>query len=210
MPPPAPTAANCLWSPTSSSFAPTLSTCLWMAARAGLSVIADSSTTTRSPARSRPALVVADRLRVPAASAGGEPVLGGQPARHIAGGEPLAARTSERGFDSVASPNTRPAWSPRRSGSVQARARAPTTNDLPVPAGPMRVSTRAPEVSTPRTADAWSTPSSMPCARSWCRNRCATSRGSAAASAWVRARGHEESFGAEVVGVQYSCAPEDW
>ena len=53
-------------------------------------------------------------------------------------------------------------WPPHRAGSCHAFASAPTTNDFPVPAGPTSVSTFTPEVRMPRTAAAWSAPSSIP------------------------------------------------
>jgi len=86
----------------------------------------------------------------------------------------------------VARPNTRRDVPPEvvslcGAGSVQPWAIAPTTNDFPVPAGPTSDSTRAPEVSTPWTTAAWSTPSSTPEARRPSRNQAATGCGSAAA-----------------------------
>ena len=76
----------------------------------------------------------------------------------------------------------------------------PTTKLLPVPAGPTRVSTRAPEVSTPRTAAAWSTPSSTPGLRGAAsRNRSAIAarrRGGVAAAGG----GGHGAFGVDVVG----------
>ncbi len=52
MAPPAPTAASWRWSPTSSSFAFAALQTVWIWARSAVLAIADSSTTTRSPARS--------------------------------------------------------------------------------------------------------------------------------------------------------------
>ena len=163
MPPPAPTAASWRWSPTSSSLAPAASTCAWIAARRWC-----RPSRTRRPRPGRRRAAATSRRRRPAAPCG-EAVLGGEPARRRCGrSRPSSARTSVAIW-LVASPNTRPRRAPRSSGSDQALARAPTTKDLPVPAGPTRVSTRAPEVRTPRTAAAWSTPSSSPDSRELAR-----------------------------------------
>ena len=118
MPPPAPTAASWRWSPTSSSFAPAASTWRWIAARAAVSVIADSSTTTRSPARSRHAS--SPSTGAAPAGAGGEPVLGGQPAGDVAGGQAFAGE--DVGGDLAGGQPEHPPRPapPRRAGSVQA------------------------------------------------------------------------------------------
>ena len=135
MPPPAPTAASWRWSPTSSSFAPAASTWRWIAARAAVSVIADSSTTTRSPARSRhassPSTGCGRRRRGRRRAGPGWRASGRRCARS-------GLRRRGRRWRSGWWPARTPAAPapPRRSGSVQARASAPTTNDLPVPAGP--------------------------------------------------------------------------
>lgn len=60
---------------------------------------------------------------------------------------PSAVSTSAA-FCAVANPNN------RRPDCCHASASAPTVNDFPVPAAAVITSTRAPEVSTPRTAAA--------------------------------------------------------
>ena len=115
MAPPAPTAASWRWSPTSSSFAPAASTCAWIAVSAAVSVIADSSTTTRSPARSRHACVAveaAGRSR-PAAR---RSWVASQRAT-LRAVRPSSVRTSVATW-LVASPNTRPALRRRRQVGV--------------------------------------------------------------------------------------------
>ena len=192
-----------------------------------MSVIADSSTTTMSPACSRHASSPSTGRGLPAPGPAASRSWVASQRATLRAVSPSAASTSVA-ICEVASPNTRrsppgaapgvllpggaagsqaagswpagswpagswPAGSwPAGSwaagswaagswvGSVQARAIAPTTNDFPVPAGPIRHSTRAPEVSTPRTAAAWSTPSSIPDSRSCCTNRSAATLGSAA------------------------------
>ena len=87
----------------------------------------------------------------------------------------------------------------QRAGSAQACAIAPTTNDFPVPAGPTSDSTLAPEVSTPRTAAAWSAPSSIPDSPNSSRNAAASSAVSGRCAALDGGRA-QRPFGAHVLG----------
>ncbi|MEJ7744424.1 MAG: hypothetical protein WKF73_18910 [Nocardioidaceae bacterium] len=94
MPPPAPTAANCLWSPTSSSFAPAAST--WCVDRGECGGVGHRGLVDdhQVPGVQPQALVVAGRARPARPCAGGEPVLRGEPGGDVArvealGGEDL-------------------------------------------------------------------------------------------------------------------------
>jgi hypothetical protein len=146
MPPAAPTAASWWWSPVSSSFAPACWQWAWMRTRSGVLAMADSSTTTRSPVRRR------QRLSSPwAAPVTSRSWVASQRAM-LRAFRPSPARTSVAIWD-AARPITRQGRPARRAGSCQALARTPSTKLLPVPAGPTRVSTRAPELRIPRTAE---------------------------------------------------------
>ena len=151
MPPPAPTAASCRWSPVSRSFAPAESTRPWIAARSAVVSIAASSTITRSPAAKRQSASTVDQE--PSASRAWV-------CSHrvtFRAGKPSPTRTSVATCE-AARPTTRGGRG--RESQVSAEPQIlespPITVDLPAPAGPTSVSILAPEVSTPTRACRWS------------------------------------------------------
>ena len=167
--PPAPTAASCFWSPTRSSFTPAAEQRRWMATRSGVDAAPASSTTSRSPRRSRNA------SSSPSARPSSRRACPSSQRRMFRAVTPSSASTSAWRCP-YATPNTRgpspptvPGGSPPGSAvargwpvSGQVSARVPTRNDFPVPAGALRTSTAAPEVRMPRSAVAWSALSSRP------------------------------------------------
>ena len=152
--PPAPTAASCFGSPTSSSLTPNCSHVDGSPARSGVGAAPASSTTTRSP---RPAGIARPRrCRCRRRDVPGRRASDGCSARSRLRQRARPPGFARRRARTPAAPARRPLWEHQAQVGSRPRPAFRRGTTFPCPAGAVSTSTAAPEVRMPRSAAAWS------------------------------------------------------